>query len=134
MSDPVSQPQFDLFQAQPAGRRQRGGLPRHVPTPETMLLVNDLKAAGETQVAIARALGIGVSTFEKHYLARNPASQPIGRKRHSPTQETRKVVRRAVLSGMTQAKVAKLIGISVPTLRLHYPNELGQDRLAKRPL
>ena len=124
MPNPASPPQLDLFMPLPEPSRQRGGIPRHVPTLESLLLANELRAAGETQEAIARALGIGVSTFERHYLPRNPASQPIGRRRHAPTQETRKIVRRAIMLAMMQAKVAKLIGISVPTLRLHYRDEL----------
>lgn len=114
----------DLFEAQREPPRQRGGIPRHVPTAESMLLVKELKAAGETQEAIARALGIGTSTLATHYFPSDRASPPMGRRRHAPTSATRKIVRRAILGGMTQAKVAKLIGISVPTLRLYYRDEL----------
>ena len=124
MPSPASPPQFDLFEARPEPSRQRGGIPRHVPTPESMLLANELKAAGETQEAIARALGIGTSTLATHYFPSHGASPPMGRRRHTPTLATRKIVRRAILNGMTQAGVAKLIGISVPTLRLYYWDEL----------
>lgn len=124
MANRASQPQFDFFEARPEPSRQRGGIPRHVPTPESMLLVKELKAAGATQETIARALGIGTSTLGTHYFPRSSANQPMGRRRHAPTLATRKIVRRAILSGMTQAKVAKLIGITVPTLRLYYRDEL----------
>lgn len=123
--DHPDQSQFDLFHERPAPPRQRGGIPRHVPTYETRALASRLKAAGETQVAIAKALGIGVTTFERYYLTRNPASQPMGRRRHTPTAATRRAVRRAVTCGMPQAKIARLVGISVPTLRLHYSDELS---------
>jgi transcriptional regulator with XRE-family HTH domain len=89
-----------------------------------MLLANELKAAGETQEAIARALGIGTNTLATHYFPSGLASPPMGRRRHAPTLATRTIVRRAILGGMTQAKVAKLIGVSAPTLRLHYRDEL----------
>ena len=124
MSTLASPPQFDLFEARPEPFRQRGGIPRHIPTPESILLANELKAAGETQEAIAGALGIGISTLATHYFPSHVASPPIGRRRHAPTLATRKIVRRAILGGMTQARVAKLIGISVPTLRLYYRDEL----------
>lgn len=127
MSSPASPSQFDLFHAPPEPPRKRGGIPRHIPTPESKLLANEMKAAGETQEAIAKALGIATGTFERYYLSRNPASQPIGRRRHTPTLATRKIVQRAIMSGMTQGQVAKLVGISAPTLRLHYRHELSRS-------
>ena len=116
--------QFDLFKARSEPPRQRGGIPRHVLTPESILRVNALKAAGNTQESIARALGIGVSTLAIYYFPGHAAKPPMGRRRHAPTLQTRKIVRRAILAGMKQAKVAKLLGISVPTLRLYYRDEL----------
>lgn len=117
-------PQLHLFEAQPAPSPRRGGIPRHMPTPESRLLANELKAVGATQETIARALGIGTSTLATHYLASHVGQSPKGRRRHAANAATRKIVRRAILGGMTQAKVAKLIGISVPTLRLYYRDEL----------
>lgn len=114
----------DLFEAQREPPRQRGGIPRHVPTAQRCLLVNELKAAGETQEAIARALGIGTSALATHYFSSDLANPPMGRRRHAPTPATRRIVRRAILGGMTQAKVAGLIGVSAPTLRLYYRDEL----------
>lgn len=124
MPDFVSQLQLDMFDALPERPRQRGGIPRHVPTPESKLLANELKLAGKTQETIARALGIGVSTLGTHYFPSTVANPPLGRRRHAPTPAMRKIVRRAIQGGMMQADVARLIGISVPTLRLHYRSEL----------
>lgn len=124
MASAKNPPQLDLFEVQQEPPRQRGGIPRHVPTPENMLLANELKAAGETQEAIARALGIGTSTLAARYFPSPVACPPMGRRRHAPTLATRKIVRRAIISGMTKGKVAKLIGVSVPTLRLHYRDKL----------
>ena len=90
-----------------------------------MLLANELKAAGATWPIIAHALGVCVNTAAKYYFPSNVACPPVGRRRHVSTPATRKIVRRAINSGMTQTKVAKLIGISVPTLRLYYQSELS---------
>lgn len=124
MVAPHSPPQFDLFEARSEPSRQRVGRKPHVPTPEQLLLANELKASGATWPTIARALGVCVSTIATHYFPSDLARPPMGRRRHAPTLGTRKIVRRAIISGMTQAKVAKLIGISVPTLRLYYRDEL----------
>ena len=124
MPAPARQPQFDLFETPPEPSRQRVGRKPHVPTPEQMLLANGLKAAGATWPTIARALGVCVNTVARHYFPSNLAEPPKGRRRHSPTPARRKIVRRAILGGMTPAEVAKLIGISVPTLRLHYQDEV----------
>ncbi len=119
------QPQFDLFEpAPPPPPRQRGGIPRHVPTAESKLKVREMQAAGETQEAIARALGIGTSTLAKYYFPSVVSNPPMGRRRHAPTPARRDVVRRAIRIGLTQAQVARLLGITVPTLRLHYRDEM----------
>lgn len=122
--------QRDLFDRDRAPAAQRGGIPRHVPTAESRLLVNELRAAGQTQVAIAEALGISPSTFAIHYLDSSLSSPRRGRRRHAPTSATRKIVRRAMEGGMKQAEAAKLLGISLPTLRLNYPEELGSNSTA----
>lgn len=122
----TSQPEFDLLGERPEPVRQRGGVPRHVPTAETMLKVNELRAEGKTQVDIARALGISVNTLARHYFPSKVAHPPMGRRRHHPTSATREVVRRAVERGMIQPTIAKLLGISVPTLRLYYRSELSR--------
>lgn len=89
-----------------------------------MLIANELKADGATWPTIAGALGVCVNTVARHYFPSVVASPPKGRRRYAPTPATRKIVRRAILGGMPVARVAKLIGVSVPTLRLHYGNEL----------
>jgi hypothetical protein len=124
MPAPASPPQFELFEARPEPFRQRVGRKPHVPTPEQKLLANQLKAAGATWPTIARALGVCVNTVARHYFPSTGASPPKGRRRHAPTPATRKIVRRAILGGMPVARVAKLIGITVPTLKLHYRDDL----------
>lgn len=123
--------QYDLFEAREGPVRQRGGIPRHVPSADSRLLANTMKAAGETQEAIARALGIGTSTLATHYFPSRSACPPRGRRRHIPTRATRKAVIRALRMGMRQTDVARLIGVSEPTLRKHYRKELASERLAE---
>jgi DNA invertase Pin-like site-specific DNA recombinase len=124
MTAPDNPPQFDLFDAGPKRPRQRVGRKPHLPTPEQRLLANELKARGESWAVIGRALGVSRCTLARHYFPSTVASPPKGRRRHAATPSTRRIVRRAILGGMPVAKVAKLIGISVPTLRLHYGDEL----------
>lgn len=51
----------------------------------------------------------------------------MGRPPHLPTIRTRKQVSDMRAEGRTQPEIAKVIGISLPTLRLNYPNELGSS-------
>lgn len=48
----------------------------------------------------------------------------LGRRRHTPTSETRAQVSALVVVGASQTTIAKVIGISVPTLRQYYAREL----------
>lgn len=124
MPAPDSSPQLDLFEARQDGPRRRVGRKAHVPTLEQLLLANEMKASGATWPDITRALGVSKSTLARHYFPSDGANPPKGRRRHTPTPARRRIVRRATLGGMRPADVAKLIGISVPTLRLHYRDEL----------
>lgn len=124
MPAPARQPQFDLFEVPPEPSRQRVGRKAHIPTLEQRLIANELKAAGATWPIIARALGVCVNTVARHYVPSAPANPPKGRRGHAPTPATRRIVRRGIMGGMPLVRVAKLIGISVPTLHLHYRDQL----------
>ena len=54
----------------------------------------------------------------------------VGRKRFEPTEYQRKQVTTMAGYGMIPDQIAKVIGISAPTLRLHFDSEL-EDGLAK---
>lgn len=123
MRGPASS-QSDLFMVQPEPFRKRAGRKPHVPSLEQRLIANELNAAGSTWPTIAGALGVSVNTLARHYFASDLAKRPKGRRCHSPTPARRKIVLRAVLGGMTLEAVANLIGVSLPTLRLHYRSEL----------
>lgn len=43
---------------------------------------------------------------------------------HKPTKETRQKVRDLLMAGLTQERVAKHIGVSVPTLEKYYSREI----------
>ena len=124
MANHANPPQFDLFETGPELPSKRMGRPPHIPSPEQKLLANELKARGAKVPVIAQALGVCKNTVMRYYAASNRDRLSRGRPRHSPTPARRRIVRRAILGGMRPADVAKLIGISVPTLRLHYRDEL----------
>ena len=46
-------------------------------------------------------------------------------KKHEPTDETRARVRSLVAVGVPQDDVAKILGVSAPTLRKHYREQLN---------
>lgn len=50
-------------------------------------------------------------------------------KKHEPTSELRRVVERGCIAGFTQEDIAKIVGISVDTLTLYYPEELNTAHL-----
>jgi hypothetical protein len=54
-----------------------------------------------------------------------PRSSRGGRPRHLPTPASRALVAELHAGGATQAEIADAIGITPPTLRLNYPEELG---------
>lgn len=124
MTAPFPPCQFELFETLPEQARKRNGKGRHEPTPELVAFASKMSAAGQKRSMIARAMRIGLSTFDRHYSASLPSKFPIGRPRHSPTPATRTAVGRAYIAGMPLVGIAKLIGISVPTLQLHYPDQL----------
>lgn len=50
---------------------------------------------------------------------------------HAPTQKTRDAVEMLVASGIQQKHIAGILAISVPTLKLHYPEELELGKAKK---
>ena len=55
-----------------------------------------------------------------------------GRPPHEPTPESRERVQILLGGGMTHDQIAAAIGISAPTLRQHYGEELSTGRAKKR--
>ena len=51
-------------------------------------------------------------------------------KMHAPTEETRRVAEEASGLGLPQERIARLVGCSPPTLRLHYRDELDRGLAA----
>lgn len=50
--------------------------------------------------------------------------RPPGRPRHEPTPVSRAHVERACACGIPELLIARIVGITAPTLRLHYREEL----------
>lgn len=62
----------------------------------------------------------------------DPRRGLAGRPRHFATPELRAQVRALHEHGLSQPKIAAAIGITVPTLVLHYPRELNSSSQAWR--
>lgn len=52
---------------------------------------------------------------------------------HKPTEKKRDKVRHLKLSGLSNAAIARAMGITCPTLRKHYRAELAQNRVQSAP-
>lgn len=61
-----------------------------------------------------------------------PAEDCRGRPPHVPTDATRETVRRLRGEGRQQRDIAKAVGLTVPTLHRHYPEELESTSQARR--
>lgn len=58
--------------------------------------------------------------------------RPPGRPRHVPTPELRATVRALRAEGASQPTICAALGLTEPTLRLHYHEELGSRSQAWR--
>jgi len=64
--------------------------------------------------------------MQKKHLAENQSQRRgRGKPRHEPTKETRRQIEMMVASGIQFELIAAIIGISEPTLRKYYPEELA---------
>lgn len=63
-----------------------------------------------------------------------PPQHGSGRPWHHPTLENRRLVKALADDGKRQPAIAARLGISLPTLRLHYFDELGSRSQAHRRL
>lgn len=63
-----------------------------------------------------------------------PEARDAGRPEHSPTDEKRSGVRLLTAIGRTNKEIAAALGISQPTLRKHYFQELSQRKVARLQL
>lgn len=63
-----------------------------------------------------------------------PEARDAGRPEHVPTEENRNKIMMLLVFKKTNAEIAKAVGLSVPTLRKHYLQELSQRRIARLQL
>lgn len=63
-----------------------------------------------------------------------PELREAGRPEHKPTDENRNKIMMLLVFGMTNAEIAKAIGVSQPTLRKHYLQQLEQRKIARLQL
>lgn len=126
-----------------ADDRPARGRPPHVPTPESRARVAELVALDADIVTIAAEIGIAEPTLRLHYpeeLAKSPQmgfgfveddlglaperGKNGGRPPHVPTDSTRRRVEILSAAGQYPWQIAAALGISEPTLKLHYPREI----------
>lgn len=119
---------FDLFGHPidaPKGSPSRAGRRGPRKTTASADAVRRLAEEGHTRRQIAKQTGISQSTLYANYFRELGvrAGQP-GRRRHDPTPYQRRLVVGMVQAGSPRSEIAEALGISLPTLRLHYPKEL----------
>ncbi len=134
-------------------KKSRGRAP-FSPTDDQRARVRDL-ARSKTHEEIAADIGVSQPTLRRHFASElKPAGQegpslldcqlpppklsrkaatpeeakPAGRPEHEPNYETRRTVELLVAAGTPMPQIAHTLGISEPTLRKHYPEQIGQGR------
>lgn len=80
-----------------------------------------------THALLAEAIGVSVSTLQRHYGDLIPHEGP-GRPEHVPTDASRLLVEQHKALGLKHTEIAELVGIEKGTLELHYKHELTTDR------
>ncbi|WP_338245264.1 hypothetical protein [Aurantiacibacter hainanensis] len=145
-------PDRDLFGERPPAKRRVGRKP-HLPSPELQARIRELRQQSNPRlsiVQIAQLVGVSKSTLFRHHAdqigsiskagirAHGAAAverPPRGRPRHRPTPEQRAQVRRELRAGCSLDEIARHLGISVPTLKRRYGDDLvsrPQDPLPRR--
>lgn len=116
---------FDLFGEPFRVDVRRGGPVRHVVTRELSLKISELRRSGLSLAAVSRAVGIGYTTLARYYFSEISLrpGQP-GRRCHAATADRKQLVASLAGAGQSQPKIAKALGISIPTLIRHYRAEL----------
>ncbi|MBV2148531.1 hypothetical protein KRZ98_09555 [Sphingobium sp. AS12] len=108
---------------------RRGGIPPHDKTPEKALLVSGLVSIGKTRPEIARAIGVAQSTLYAIYFSElGVGSVRRGRPQHVPSDANRALAARMRQAGACKMTIAMALGISQPTLRRAYADELLSKR------
>lgn len=113
---------FDLFGQPIEGFDRAGDGRRHIKTEENSRKVSELASSGLSRVEIAAAIGIAPSTLYAIYFPELGVRAGCpGRRRFQPSDADRRTVAVLRAAGKAQQEIAKALGISEPTLRLHFP-------------
>ncbi len=94
-------------------------------TDQMSAAVRQLAREGLTRRAIAKQVGLAESTLYANYFSEiaGRRGEP-GRRQHRRTMERAATVARMFQDGLPRSAIADALGISLPTLRLHYRKEL----------
>lgn len=120
---------------------RRRGRPRHEPSDETRALVTKMVGEGASVDAIAAAVDVSEPTLRLYYAAELSAERPqkkfpfaadrqvaarpgAGRPEHVPSADQRVRVEILAAARWPQWRIAQAIGVSEPTLRECYAQEL----------
>jgi len=132
---------MDEAEKAPRGR----GRPPHEPTAPQRAKVEELARLDADVATIAEAIGVSEPTLRQYYAAELVTGRPQlgfgfvaedlgeapareltrgGRPPHEPSDQTRNRVEILAAASMFDWQIAAALGITVPTLKLHYDQEL----------
>lgn len=87
--------------------------------------ISHLVEVGLTRAEIAKVVGMSEASLYAEFFAEAGVRQgKPGRRRHEPSSAGRSLVSRRCAAGASRKQIASALGISLPTLRLHYREEL----------
>ncbi len=134
------------------GNELRSGRKPFVPSDDHRARVRELAGEGRTRRVIASVIGVSIPTLRAHFAAelaapKPPAAQTLfdlsapppvtstranrrrppsgGRPVYTPSAHDRERVLTMAAGGATQAAMARILGVSEPTLRLAYAAEIS---------
>ena len=101
------------------------GKPHYKFTDADRALVSKMVAVGATRPQISKALGCSPATLRRHFAPLIDGRNPSGPRQREYTDQDRNYVSEMISYGIIHAEIAKVMGISLPTLRTDFPEEIA---------